>query len=101
MARGGVERGIENLRVPASGGGRGRLPRAGTPQAVQVRYGKFSSDGRALALDAGVGSQGSHLRFEFEGAAVGCASADSSEFLGVLHGAPARTPRCRGFWGTG
>src|SRR5450759_305851 len=41
------------------------------PQAVEVRYGKLSSDDRALALDAGVGSHGGHLRFECESAAAG------------------------------
>src|ERR1035441_8422595 len=41
------------------------------PQAVQVRYGKLSTDDRALALDAGLVSHGSHLRFERESAAAG------------------------------
>ena len=70
--------------------------RLSMPQAVEVCYGKLPSDDCALGLNAGVGSHGSHLRFERESAAAG-----GAEFSGLLHGTPLKTPRCRGFWGTG
>ena len=70
--------------------------RLSMPQGVEVCYGKLPSDDCALGLNAGVGSHGSHLRFERESAAAG-----GAEFSGLLHGTPLKTPRCRGFWGTG
>ena len=70
--------------------------RLSMPQGVEVCYGKLPSDDCALGLNAGVGSHGSHLRFERESAAAG-----GAEFSGLLHGHPLKTPRCPGFWGTG
>jgi hypothetical protein len=70
--------------------------RLSMPQAVEVCYGKLPSDDCALGLNAGVGSHGSHLRFERESAA-----ADGAESNGLLHGHPAKTPRCPEFSGTG